>query len=90
MIFQLRKFEVNLCSPNCKTVIILVQVYSISKPVQALVKENSNLIKLRSFRHFEILFMTIRISELFNDVISGGSRSFTPSHIPYVFCDSRV
>ena len=59
MIFQLMKFKVNLCSLNCKTISILVQVYSISKPVQALVKENSNLIKLRSFRHFEILFMTI-------------------------------
>lgn len=61
MIFQLKKFEVNLCSLNCKTVSILVQVYSVSKPVhwQALVKENSSLIKLRSFSHFEILFMTI-------------------------------
>ena len=54
MIFQLKKYEVNLCSPNCKTVInILVQVYSISKPVQALVKENSNS-QFRHVNHSEI------------------------------------
>ena len=51
------EIEVNLCSLTFKTCNILIaQVYCITKPVQALVKENSSLIKLRSFCHFEILF----------------------------------